>query len=149
MIKPKTRRKLSNLVIDRGALFRLSIPFFIMALVSIGVVFAIRLKVMIGLESTELHGIENLDAINALHELQGSVTAIGIYGLILLTCVCLGLWVVFSHRIFGPTVPIRRHIQNLRAGDYSSRIHLRNGDEFRDLAEELNQLAEALATKKK
>lgn len=142
------RRKLSNLVIDRGALLRLSIPFFIMALVSIGIVFTIRWKVLSALQETELQGVENLATMNKLLGLQVSVTNIGTIGLAALALICLMLWIYFSHRIFGPTVPIRRHVQKLSEGDYSSRIHLRSSDELKDLAEDLNHLAEVLAKNK-
>jgi HAMP domain-containing protein len=143
-LSARPRRKISNLVIDRAALVRLSVPFALMALLSIGIVLAIRWRVLRALEQTELVGIENLAAINSLHVLQNSVTFMASVALAVLALSCLGMWVVFSHRIFGPTVPIRRHIQKLIAGDYSSRIRLRSGDEFKALAAELNTLAEKL-----
>jgi len=57
---------------------------------------------------------------------------------------CLVMWIMYSHRIFGPTVPIRRHIGALLSGDYQSRITLRKRDEFKDIAMDLNRLAEKL-----
>ena len=144
MTKWKDQRKLSNLIIDRRAFARLSIPFLIMALVSSAIVYAIHWKVMTALEALELFGIENLPAINALHELHNSVTTFGAYGVLLMAMICFGLWIVSSHRVFGPTVSMRRHIQRLTAGDYSSRMHVRQGYEFKQLSEELNQLAEVL-----
>jgi len=49
-----------------------------------------------------------------------------------------------SHRIYGPMVPIGAHIKRLIAGDYSGRIHLRSGDEFKDIARDLNVLVDRL-----
>lgn len=46
-----------------------------------------------------------------------------------------------SHRLFGPLIPIQRHIEHLKAGDFSSRIHLRKHDEFLELQDSLNDLA--------
>lgn len=55
--------------------------------------------------------------------------------------------VIFSHKYFGPIIAFKRHSIALKDGSYSSRIRLRPGDEFGDLANELNQLAEHLQTK--
>ncbi len=149
MSNKRIRRKISNFIIDFRSFYRLSIPFLTLAFISIGIVFMIHKKVLNALEHTELHGTENIETMNQLHEMQASVTRIGTYGLVFLGGACLCLWIVFSHRIFGPTVPIRRHIQNLLAGKYDSRIHLRWGDEFKGIAKDLNLLAESLERKKR
>lgn len=141
------RRKLANLIISPKSLMRVSIPFLTLAVISIGVVYAIHRKVIGALEKMELYGLENIPAMNSLYELQSSITQIGIIGLIAVCLACIAFWIVYSHRIFGPTVPMRRHIQSLTNGDYSSRIHPRSGDEFKELIEDMNQLAEALAKK--
>lgn len=49
-----------------------------------------------------------------------------------------------SHRIYGPIVQIRNHVGQLIDGNYSSRIHLRENDQFIELSEDLNILAENL-----
>jgi signal transduction histidine kinase len=43
---------------------------------------------------------------------------------------------------------MRRHVQKLSEGDFTSRIHLRRGDEFTHLSEDLNHLAEILQQKR-
>lgn len=53
--------------------------------------------------------------------------------------------IFLSHRVYGPMVPIRAHIARLINGDYSSRVHTRSGDEFKELAADLNSLAETLS----
>ena len=57
-----------------------------------------------------------------------------------------GGWISFrfAHRFFGPTVPIVRLINELKNGQYSSRIQLRSGDELNEVAESLNDLASRL-----
>ena len=52
-----------------------------------------------------------------------------------------------SHKVFGPFVPFFRHVKALMAGNYSSRVHLRDGDEFQDFKESLNELAATLQKK--
>ena len=51
---------------------------------------------------------------------------------------------VYTHRIIGPIVAITRHIRALKDGLYSHRVTLRSRDELKDLAGELNELAEIL-----
>ena len=56
----------------------------------------------------------------------------------------LGISIYYAHKMVGPTVAFRRHVQALKRGDYSKRVQLRAGDAFGDLARELNELAETL-----
>ncbi|MES2963344.1 MAG: hypothetical protein V4760_05605 [Bdellovibrionota bacterium] len=64
-----------------------------------------------------------------------------------LTLIMFSAGVALSHRIFGPAVPIRRLIQDLRKGNYAARAHLRKRDEFQDVVAELNGLAADLEKK--
>ena len=65
--------------------------------------------------------------------------------LLLLASGSLFFSILFSHRIFGPMVPILRHIRMLSSGDYSQRIRIRKGDEFGEIVDALNELTEKLA----
>jgi methyl-accepting chemotaxis protein len=56
----------------------------------------------------------------------------------------IGLSVIYLHRLVGPTIAFRRHIRALRNGEYSSRIKLRKNDAFREVAQDLNDLAASL-----
>jgi signal transduction histidine kinase len=51
---------------------------------------------------------------------------------------------VYTHRMIGPMVPIKRHVKALQDGLYSRRVKLREYDCFQGLADELNVLAETL-----
>ena len=51
---------------------------------------------------------------------------------------------IYTHRIIGPTVALKRHIKALKDGLYSHRVHLRKHDELKDMAADLNELAEIL-----
>lgn len=57
------------------------------------------------------------------------------------------IWVRMNHRFFGPLVPISRHIDDLCAGNYTSRLKLRKDDEWQELADGLNKLAGTLESK--
>ena len=52
--------------------------------------------------------------------------------------------VFVTHRMVGPTYAFRRHIRHLMHGRYEARVRLRNGDAFREVAKELNDLAVTL-----
>jgi signal transduction histidine kinase len=52
-----------------------------------------------------------------------------------------------SHKIFGPFIPFLRHVNELKSGNYASRVHLRDGDEFQDFKDALNELAVTLQKK--
>jgi methyl-accepting chemotaxis protein len=56
--------------------------------------------------------------------------------------------IIFTHRLVGPAVAFNRQLNALLAGDYTSRVNLRKGDSFRDIAEKLNRLAEKLEAEK-
>ena len=51
---------------------------------------------------------------------------------------------IYTHRIIGPTVALKRHIRALKDGLYTHRVHLRKHDELKDMAADLNELAEIL-----
>ena len=67
--------------------------------------------------------------------------------LILLSLFAFVVGVRLMHRIYGPMVPIQRHIAELKKGNYDSRIHLRKGDDLTELQDSLNDLAEYLKKK--
>lgn len=60
----------------------------------------------------------------------------------------LGVGFILGHRIYGPMVPIRAHVKKLIDGEYKARVRVRAGDEFKELVQDLNVLAEMLDTKK-
>lgn len=52
-----------------------------------------------------------------------------------------------SHRLYGPTIQIKRMILRLAQGEYKSRGRLRKGDAFHDVMNSLNALADELDRK--
>lgn len=54
----------------------------------------------------------------------------------------LALW--YSHKFAGPAFRIKSVISRSLAGEPDIRIHLRDGDELKDLAEQINKLLEQL-----
>lgn len=143
----KNRRKVSNVVVDGPALLRFSIPFFALLIGSLAViqVMSYRLSASIGqFEMTEPNA-----NVAFLAQLATDLTSTGMYGIAFLGAITYVLWIFYSHAIFGPIIPLERHVGKLIEGDYSTRIHLRRSDEFKKLAAELNRLAEKLEQGKK
>lgn len=62
-------------------------------------------------------------------------------GAFLIGLFCIYMGVKLTNRIYGPLVPILRHVQNLKQGVYSSRVVLRQNDELTELRDALNELA--------
>jgi len=54
------------------------------------------------------------------------------------------VFILHSHRIAGPAYRLRRSLEDLTAGNLTLRVHLREKDELKELAEALNRLAERL-----
>ena len=54
--------------------------------------------------------------------------------------------ILYTHRLIGPTIAFRRHIEKLIDGDYDAHTQVRRGDAFNELAEVLNALSKKLKT---
>lgn len=52
-----------------------------------------------------------------------------------------------SNKIAGPMYAFDKVLQRIREGDLSARLHLRHGDIFVDVAEEMNQTFDALSAR--
>ena len=58
--------------------------------------------------------------------------------------VVLGICLAGTHRLLGPIVALRRHLESIKSGDYASRVHLRAGHPLGGIAQDLNELSEML-----
>jgi signal transduction histidine kinase len=61
----------------------------------------------------------------------------------------MGVTIIFTHKLVGPTVAFRRHIRMLTEGRYDYRTTLRKGDAFQEVADDLNHLSAHLSGKSK
>lgn len=65
-------------------------------------------------------------------------------------CVMFGLFVVvpfslfLSHKTAGPIVAIKRYIRSLKEGNYNDSIELRDGDELKEIASDLEDFAKKM-----
>lgn len=75
-----------------------------------------------------------------LNNVAITATVLGV--IFVLVSLCASIF--FTHRLVGPTIAFRRHIDALAAGDYKVKTKLRNHDAFVEVAESLNKLSESL-----
>lgn len=58
--------------------------------------------------------------------------------------ISLAATVWMTHKLVGPTIAFRRHIAALLEGKFGTRLVLRKGDAFTEVADDLNRLSEFL-----
>lgn len=56
----------------------------------------------------------------------------------------IGLAIIYTHRLVGPTYAFRKHIQSIASGNFRHRTFLRQGDAFVEVAQDLNRLSELM-----
>jgi methyl-accepting chemotaxis protein len=56
----------------------------------------------------------------------------------------LALGILYSHRFYGPLIPLLKQIEAIKSGDFSVRGRLRQSDEMKEVMTALNELAESL-----
>jgi HAMP domain-containing protein len=147
MLGLKDRRKVTGIIVNPAALFRFSIPFFVLLIANFIIIECIHWQIYKEIAKASDAGIEGIGTVSVLERVINDATHAGLWGVVIMSVMTFALWTYFSHRIFGPTVPIRRQIENLCAGKYSERIQLRKYDELKDVAGALNRLAEVLENK--
>jgi methyl-accepting chemotaxis protein len=146
--KAKHHRSLRNFLLQPLIQVRLGIYSILLALV---------FSVMVG-GLLYLNFFRFYDMVLELTDLREEVTALladyisnttwwlgGSIAVYLLTNITLSI--VYTHKLVGPTYAFRRHIANLKRGEYASRVVLRRNDAFTEVADDLNTLAEALEEK--
>lgn len=73
----------------------------------------------------------------------------GLFTIFLYIFANFSLSIIYTHKMIGPSVSLKNHIIRLREHDYKAKTHLRRGDAFKDIAEELNLLSDTLDKKNK
>ena len=90
------------------------------------------------------YGLVAVRTTDLLHSLSWyTIVAYVVTGLIF--AVVFGIY--SSHRVIGPSVAIRRHVERLKNGDYNGVLKIRKGDELVTVERVLNELTDALRSK--
>lgn len=141
----KSKRSSKNLIISPKHQVRIAFYFvflFSLAFISLILYFSYSIRGMVFFirQTYEVDSDLVLYFENYLKSFMWTI----LINFICVTAVGFLIWLKVSHRIFGPLVPISRHIRELQQGNYSSRVHLRKDDFMLDLKDDLNILAETL-----
>ena len=139
------RRKAKNLLLS--PVLQLKLPLYILLLsfaflllaLLLGHTYFNQLYIMM-VENTE----QGQYLREAIGQQTGNFIEVSITLLVMYVILMMAVTTLYTHRIIGPTIPIMRHIRALKVGRYSHRVNLRQQDEFKALAFELNELAETL-----
>lgn len=140
------RRQASNFAVDHKAQLRFAIPFVILFVVSLSTINVVFWKIFS--ERSSMSSGAPPEALAFLSSVMGQAVILCSIGMLAIGVVSLILWMLYSHRIFGPMVPIRRQVDAIKNGNYDFKIVLRKRDEFKELADELNNLALHLKSKR-
>jgi len=143
---PGSRRRAINLGLRPGLQLRLP-AIVVGATVAFGLLFAAHTQAAYG--RFVAIGIEH-PGLRALVQDQGRdflivSLAIGLAYVMVILLACL----IQAHRLLGPVVALRRHLEGMKNGDYVSRLSLRTNDPFNDIADDLNELAAILRDQQK
>ena len=73
------------------------------------------------------------------------IFAVALAAITLLITLIMAVWaLVISHRAAGAVYHIKRVIEEIRSGNVKERIHLREKDEFKDVAESFNKMMDEM-----
>ncbi len=148
VLDKKNRRSVANIIVDPGALLRLSIPFIFLLLASVVSIFLVHKQITLNFESLEYPQQQSLELQLILNQIANRAMLTGVIAMLVIGVLTLVMWIIYSHRMLGPVVPLRKHVEKLCDGNYDDRIRLRKHDEFKELAADLNRLTEILKNKK-
>jgi methyl-accepting chemotaxis protein len=144
MTKYPHERRLRNGLVDSGAQTRFAIPLITVLVLSFWVMAVMIWRFSRLAEAAKDTPLLEVNRNMLLNEIGQMLMTTSSLGILVISLAAVYLWAIYSHRIFGPTVPILRMIQNLEDGNFSHRIHLRKHDEMKLIADALNDLAATL-----
>lgn len=139
----ENRRKISNLGINPQAQLRFGVPFITLLLVSFAVINTTFFQIY-QLRGAAAGDLTYSAFLGPLTNVMNQIVFVSSLGMVLIGILSVVFWITYSHRLFGPVVALRRQITALKEGRYEARCKLRAKDELKELAEELNALAEIL-----
>ena len=124
---------------------QLKLPTYVL-LVTAAFVFLLGVQVYIafGRSYAEIVAIQPMDLVGIVKAQTTDLLITSVATSIAYVLALYFLCVSYSKKLVGPQIAFRRHIAAIEAGDYTSRIALRKGDAFGDVAHDLNKLAETL-----
>lgn len=144
----KAKRRMKNYMLQPLLQVKLGIYA-----ISLSVLFSIAVALILKFTFGELFDaiILMTDAQDEVNELidsysKGAITWLSLAFIVYLGAT-IGVSVLYTHKLIGPTIAFRRHVRSISEGRYNARTYLRKGDAFAELADELNHLSEVMEKK--
>ena len=145
MTNGEKKRSIKNYILQPLLQLKFGIYFVLLSLVFVGVV--------IGLVYNRLNEIFQLvieltdvpEEISAVIYNEISTVQIWVIGAgVLYFFISLLVSILLTHRMVGPTIAFKRHIQSLIDGNFEAKTFLRKRDAFTEVANLLNNLSDKL-----
>ncbi len=140
------RRKLKNILLQPRLQFRYAFKFFVFSALTIGAIQLISYFLVTNVVQrvlTEAGGQSEMLA--PVIDLAIRTELLRSAWMLPLVCIAaLAFTSKMLHRFIGPAVPIKRHIDQLTAGEYGSECRTRGNDEMQDVVASLNALSQSL-----
>lgn len=141
----RARRSYRNLLIKPSNQLRLAILFAVLSFFSLCITIFVTTMYFSFI-------LQQVDSRNTLMKLDPTIVTklvipavITVFLIAFLTSAFMvALTIAYSHRLYGPLIPLLRHINSLKNGNYSTRVVLRKNDELREVMLALNDLATTL-----
>lgn len=149
MVGSKPKRQLRNLLLQPGLQSRLGLYCVIASVFFAAAVYGILLTNYSSITDAILQLTGNNDQVREIIGLHWNGTQIWIYLAAVAYVVAITLISVwYTHRMVGPTIAFRRHLERLEQGDFAYRTNLRRGDAFSEVADALNRLSSRMENKR-
>ena len=143
-----TKRKTKNLLLQPGLQLKLPLYVLMLTFVFAALSWVILYQGFQGLyEFIMLQGYVSEQIGSVIKYQTHAVIVIFTALTIVYVVLVLGFSIVYLHKLVGPTIAFRRHIEALVKGNYSARLTLRRNDAFWEIAQDLNDLAASLEHK--
>lgn len=136
------KRKLSNFLLQPLLQTKIGLYSIILSFV-----FAVLIAIICYVNLGELFVfiIDMTEAPKEVHAIINSYLAsmqawiyLSLIGYVILT-IALSIW--YTHRLVGPTIAFRRHLEAIDNGEFDHRTILRKNDAFSEVAEKLNEVS--------
>lgn len=144
----RNQRRIRGFLISNGPQLEISLLITVLGLAALGGIVAFFLIQVRGLmlELVAHYAIDPsaIATLNAVTVWAGTITVISALVFAFANWAAL---IMLTHRLIGPSVPLKALIKELARGNYKARGRLRKNDDYQDVMAALNELAAELEKK--
>ncbi len=140
------RRKLRNFVLTSKQLW-ISVCVCLVSLSSMAVILYISHDVFRAFADIfiDMHGDEGGIVLESFQASVSTLIYISLVYAVIFSIVLFICTIMLTHRFYGPATALKKQLKKMQEKDFNSKVNLRKFDELKDLAKEVNQLADSLS----